>query len=159
MWAILVDKGYQGLKEELRAVLPKKKPHRRLLSREEEDRNKRVSSDRIIVERWFGRLSQLWSATSNQYRWSESSYNTIFAICAYLTNVHCQVHLLTQQDSEYYEEVLKKMVCIAFKKKERKCRAQASYRQRKKRALVALREIEGTFEDEEEDETQPPLGL
>ena len=54
-----MDKGYQGAADDLRAVIPKKKPVRGLLSREDEEYNKKLSSGRILVENFFGRLGSL----------------------------------------------------------------------------------------------------
>ncbi|KAL4160170.1 hypothetical protein PRNP1_000741 [Phytophthora ramorum] len=50
-WAILADKGYQGLANYLRRIHPKKG---RSLSRAEETSNDQISSDRVIVENCCG---------------------------------------------------------------------------------------------------------
>ena len=71
MRGMLADKGHQGLAENLKAIRPKKKPPRGLLSREDQNRSKRAPSDRIIVERWFGCLCQLWPIISNKWRCPE----------------------------------------------------------------------------------------
>lgn len=86
-WAVLMDKGYQGAMEYVRAIRPKKKQPLRPLSLEDQQFNQDVSSDRTIVENYFGRLSSLWSMLSQTYRWSEESYNMIFKIGMALTNL------------------------------------------------------------------------
>ena len=60
MWAVLVDKGYQGSQSFIRAIHPKKKPIRGNLTVEDTQRNIRVSSDRVLVETYFGRVTALW---------------------------------------------------------------------------------------------------
>jgi len=67
-WAVIADKGYQGAKEFIRTICPKKKPPHGVLSLEDESNNKRLSSDRIIVENFFGRMCGLWSLMSSKYR-------------------------------------------------------------------------------------------
>ncbi|ETW01005.1 hypothetical protein H310_06641 [Aphanomyces invadans] len=47
---IFADKGYQGLLEHVRAVIPTKAKPRQHLSLDDERRNKRIASDRIMVE-------------------------------------------------------------------------------------------------------------
>ena len=55
-WGILLDKAYIGVEEHVRGIIPKKKPRAPYnLTREEFERNVRVSSDRVIVENYFGR--------------------------------------------------------------------------------------------------------
>ena len=49
-WAMLVDKAYQGLAEQLRAIHPKKKPKNGSLSSDDKRRNKQISSDRVLAE-------------------------------------------------------------------------------------------------------------
>lgn len=63
---ILVDKGYQGIQKFLRGNHPAKKPQGDILSASEERFNKKVASDRIIVENFFGRSITLWSVSSHK---------------------------------------------------------------------------------------------
>ena len=70
-WGVLMDKGYQGAADVLRAVIPKKRPVRGPLSREDEEYNKKLSSDRILVENFFRRLGSLSYVCSAKYVWSE----------------------------------------------------------------------------------------
>ena len=53
-WAMLVDKGYEGFSRSVRTIQPKKKPRGGVLSQEDLARNVKVSSDRVLVENYFG---------------------------------------------------------------------------------------------------------
>lgn len=53
-WASLAYKAYEGGAEIIRVINPKKKPVNVDLTRSEEQRNAKVSSDRIIVENVLG---------------------------------------------------------------------------------------------------------
>nr|CCA28065.1 AlNc14C1057G12745 [Albugo laibachii Nc14] len=55
-WMLLVDKGYQGLAHQLRAVHQTKAPQGRRLSVDEGRENERISSDRVVVYYYIGRL-------------------------------------------------------------------------------------------------------
>lgn len=55
LWTLFVDKGYQGLAKLIRALMPNKKLAGGHLTLDEEQYNKRLSSDRIIVKNVFGR--------------------------------------------------------------------------------------------------------
>ncbi|KAG3129634.1 hypothetical protein PI126_g20876 [Phytophthora idaei] len=72
-WAILADKGYQGGASMLRVVRPKKKPCNGELTADELARNARVSSDRVLVENFFGRVCLLWKIMHNRERTRRAS--------------------------------------------------------------------------------------
>ncbi|RLN87836.1 hypothetical protein BBJ28_00025704, partial [Nothophytophthora sp. Chile5] len=65
-WAILADKGFQGMASYLRCIHPKKG---RSLSRTEQANNDKISSDRVLVENYFGRFNMLWRITADKFRW------------------------------------------------------------------------------------------
>ena len=66
-WAILAVKGYQGAAEDLRVVHPVGTPARATISLEDVDYNRQVSSDRVIVEHYFGRMCSLWTVLSHKW--------------------------------------------------------------------------------------------
>ncbi|KAJ0391521.1 hypothetical protein ATCC90586_011485 [Pythium insidiosum] len=66
-WAMLVDKGYQGAFRVLRVIQPKKQPRGGVLTADDLARNRSVSSDRVIVENYFGRVCFLWNAMYMTY--------------------------------------------------------------------------------------------
>ena len=55
-WSVMADKGYIGLQNQVRAVIPKRKPRERELTRSEKMENLKIASLRIIVENFFGRV-------------------------------------------------------------------------------------------------------
>lgn len=71
-WACLLDKGYQGLAESVRGIVPTKKKPGRYLNMEEKNRNREHASYRIIVENYFGRLCGVWNVLGSQFRWDEN---------------------------------------------------------------------------------------
>ncbi|KAF0685323.1 Aste57867_22743 [Aphanomyces stellatus] len=66
-WAVIADKGYQGIQHAVRAVLPFKKPAGGVLTFDQERTNDRIAIDRVIVENWFGRLKTLWGECADSY--------------------------------------------------------------------------------------------
>lgn len=87
----------------MRAIHPKKKQPLRPLSLEDQQFNQALSSDRINVENYFGRLSSLWAVFSQKYRWNEESYNMIFRIGMALTSFHITIHPLRADDHHFFE--------------------------------------------------------
>ena len=85
-WAVIADSGYQGLGRVIRAIVPHKKAPGGNLTREQRDFNRRLASQRVICERWYGRLKTLFRITSTKYRNNRDDYPTYFALCAALTN-------------------------------------------------------------------------
>lgn len=130
-WATLVDMGYQGSGEFMRTIQPKRKPRNDILSNEDVLRNKRVSSDRIVVEMYFGRLSKLWAIMADTYRWSHEKYDMIVNITCSLTNYHTSLTPLYAQDKDYYKSTLKAYIQRGMEATARRARNQAAYRRRR----------------------------
>ncbi|RHZ39952.1 hypothetical protein DYB31_008483, partial [Aphanomyces astaci] len=111
-WAVLADKGYQGIQHNVRAVLPLKKPVGGILTFAEQAKNDRIASDRVIVENYFGRLKTLWATCSNTYRWSRKSYDIVFQACLTLTNVHVRLHPLRAEDGDANAQYINRLNAI-----------------------------------------------
>ena len=111
-WAILADKGYQGAADELRVLCPKKKKPHRMLSFDNEEGNRELSSDRVVVENYFGRMTRLWEVKSCKYRWAEELYDPIVQACVVLTNIYMFWHPLRDQDNERYQQLRSKWYTI-----------------------------------------------
>jgi hypothetical protein len=135
MWGVLVDKGYQGAMSILRAIHPKKKPKGGELTREDVERNVRVSSDRVIVENYFGRVCSLWKISRSTYRWSHNSYDVVTRITFALTNFHVSLMPLRAADGEYYKQAVAKYVSQGQERATSRARAQATYRRRRQARL------------------------
>eukprot|EP00298_Acanthocystis_sp_HF-20_P007460 c17056_g1_i1.p1 GENE.c17056_g1_i1~~c17056_g1_i1.p1 ORF type:complete len:152 (-),score=34.38 c17056_g1_i1:73-528(-) len=63
-WGILLDKGFQGAENYLRATIPQK----RILDLEEEKIVDQIAKDRVIVENFYGRMKILWGMTTLEFR-------------------------------------------------------------------------------------------
>ncbi|ETP32118.1 hypothetical protein F442_19125 [Phytophthora nicotianae P10297] len=100
-WAVLTDKGYQGLEAHLRCIHPTKGSN---LPPEVQRRNENISSDRDLVENFFGRLCSLWRIVADKYRWSEDLYDDIFQVCVGLTNFHIESNPLRDTNGEAYAQ-------------------------------------------------------
>ncbi|RQM30850.1 hypothetical protein B5M09_013202 [Aphanomyces astaci] len=82
-WAVLADKGYQGIQHNVRTVLPLKKPA---------GGNSPLRSKR--------RMTVLPAIASDTYRWSRKSYDIVFQACLALINVHVRLHPLCAEDGD-----------------------------------------------------------
>ncbi|EGZ13313.1 hypothetical protein PHYSODRAFT_513607 [Phytophthora sojae] len=138
MWAVLVDKGYQGAGRVLRTVQPKKKPRGGTLDRVDLARNKAVSSDRVLVENFFGRMCMLWKATYATFKWNENRFDCVARLCTALTNFHVGLMPLRARDSEHYDMVLATYQSMGDRIRTERARAQRHYRMRQRlRSLTA----------------------
>ena len=141
---ILVDKGYQGIKEFLRGIHPIRKPIGRILTPNELHYNKNVSSDRIIVENYFGRLLTLWSVLSHKWKWSEDLYDSVLNICVGLTNVHIKMNPLRHSDCEFFQKYRNGLHEIGQSNVEKRRLAQRRYRQKRARQMnIQFRAMSG----------------
>lgn len=95
----LFDKGYIGANRIIvDPVMPIKKPYHREYTEQEIDHNNRVAHDRIIVERWFGRMKRIWKIMFECFPLKTAKYNYYYRMCAALTNFHVLRHPLTDTD-------------------------------------------------------------
>lgn len=135
MWSILVDKGYQGIKEFLRGIHPIRKPPNRILSPSENRYNAEVSSDRIIVENYFGRLLSLWGVLSHKWRWAEDNYDMMLFLSVALTNIHIQGSPLRENDGEFYQKYKNRLLDIGIGGYNKRRLTQKRYREKRQRQM------------------------
>lgn len=134
-WAILVDKGYQGIHEILRGVHPVKKPFNGQLTLSQTQFNRKVSSDRVIVENYFGRLGLLWNLMSSKWRWAEENYDDIVRLCISLTNFHITNHPLRESDEQFFQRFKNRIYQIGVTMAEKRQLAQRKYREKRRRQM------------------------
>ena len=96
----------------------RKKTIRGFSSREDEIFNRKLSSDRIIVENYFDRLGKLWGILGTKFRWSENLFDTIFAIGIALTNYHVTMHKLRDLNGSWYNQYRNRLVHVGKGKSE-----------------------------------------
>ena len=87
-WSVLVDSGYQGLQRSVNAILPVKKRANRPFTRQQRRHNQDLASERVICERFYGRLKTKFRIMSSKYRNSRDEYRDVFHLCVALTNYH-----------------------------------------------------------------------
>lgn len=135
-WAVLMDKGYQGSADFCRAIIPKKKPINGVLAIEDMRTNSKISSDRVIVENYFGRMCSLWMVMGSKYRWNEHKYDSFLRVCTALTNIHIKWHPLRDEDGVLYNRYKNRLYAIGDEIVTKRKRSQASYRARRRARLA-----------------------
>jgi hypothetical protein len=129
-WVMMVDKGYQGIAEWVRAVIPKKG---RRLERADVNRNKLIAKNRIICENFYGRMKKLFKIMEDKWRWDEKWYSKTFEICVALTNYHIKKYPLRNEDGVFYRAVLRKYAQTQLERKRKRAAHAKKYRQRCKK--------------------------
>ena len=133
-WAVLTDKGYQGGQEFCRVIHPTRKPPRGVLTPAEVAENHHISSDRIIVENFFGRVCGLWNVLSSKWKWAEKNYDAVFRLCLGLTNFHISRKPLRAADAILYQQVTNRWYKIGTSQSERRRRIKKNYREKRQSA-------------------------
>ena len=87
-WFVLVDAGYKGLQHLTNAILPHKKKPNKQLTKQQQKFNKDLASERVICERYYGRLKTRYRILATKYRNSRDDYKMVFELCVALTNYH-----------------------------------------------------------------------
>jgi len=83
---LLTDSGYQGLQKiHANSLLPKKKPRKRSLTKQERRANKTIASQRVFNENVMGRLKR-FKIISDKYRNSHKRFGLRFNLIASLYN-------------------------------------------------------------------------
>lgn len=136
-WAILMDKGYQGCGDILRCYTPTKKTVGKMLSYEDQVQNKKIASDRIIVENFFGRMSTLWGVVSIKYRWDENFYDKFFRMALSLTNYHVRNQPLRAVDGDIFRRLRTRIYSIRSTTVQKRKRSQQKYRVRRNLRISA----------------------
>ena len=131
-WALLVDKEYQGALEICRAIHPKKKPQNGRLTIDEEQFNRQVSSDRIIVENYLGRLCSMWGVMDRKWKWAEDNYDDVFRLCLGLTNLHIHRKPLREEDLAGFQQVKNRNRVIGTDRAASRRAIQKRYRDRRR---------------------------
>lgn len=97
-WAFLADKAHIGGSDELRLILPKRNPQRKILDLRSKEPNVAISHDRIIVENYFGRMKAIWGLLSMNYTWEEDIYDTLMTLGVAITNYNIHIRPLRAED-------------------------------------------------------------
>ncbi|KAG2987298.1 hypothetical protein PC121_g22100 [Phytophthora cactorum] len=149
-WAVLTDKGYQGVEQHVRCIHSTKGSNPTAAVAQQ---NADISSDRISVENWFGRLFGLWSICADKYRWGEDLYDDIFQTCAALTNYHIGYYPLRSTNGDECCQRQNRLVSIGREMQKKRRRAQDRYRERRRlRQRMSLEDracSEGSDDDED----------
>ncbi|KAF0683493.1 hypothetical protein As57867_024385, partial [Aphanomyces stellatus] len=144
-WAVIADKGYQGIQHAVRAVLPFKKPAGGVLTFDQERTNDRIATDRVIVENWFERLKTLWGVCADSYRWNRQGYDVVFQTCVALTNVHVRFNPLRASDGDANAKYLNRLDGIGSKMIKKKNASARTYRLKRKARLSLTLAAESAF--------------
>ncbi|ETW06324.1 hypothetical protein H310_02608 [Aphanomyces invadans] len=139
MWAVLVDKGYYGLSKELRAIHPTKERRNEHLELSEVERNKNISSDRVIVENFFGRVCMLWKVSYATFVWGHDMYSMIQRLTFALTNFHVSLLPLRDGDAAWYRSVLARYEHMAYENGKKKAEIQRRARIRRNERVALSR--------------------
>ncbi|ETV76561.1 hypothetical protein H257_09560 [Aphanomyces astaci] len=136
-WACLVDMGYIGIANTLRGIHPKRCLVNGVLDASDVERNRLISSDRVIVENYFGRVCALWKASYATFTWSEKNYCAIQRTTFALSNFHLSLIPLRLEDETFYGMVLARYERMANEKKRKRAETQRRYRlNRQERAAL-----------------------
>ncbi|KAG2776368.1 hypothetical protein PC129_g6393 [Phytophthora cactorum] len=120
----------------LRCIHPKKKPRNGELTAEELVRNGNVSSDRVRIDNFFGRVCTLRKITHSTFKWNESSFGSFTRACFALTNFHFEVNPLRANDGRFYKSVMGRYAAMADRERTRRATTQRRYRRRREARIA-----------------------
>jgi hypothetical protein len=108
------------------------------LTHEEICRNAKVSSDRVLVENYFGRLC-IWKIMYTTYKWKRDSYDLYLQFCIALTNFHISLQpLRADTDQAMYTRVLSRFASMALTETRRRERKGTRQKERRVRNATSL---------------------
>ncbi|KAG3093905.1 hypothetical protein PI125_g16692 [Phytophthora idaei] len=130
-WAVLADKNFQSLSEDLRVVTPFRKSTEQRLTPDQVETNRSLAHDRRIANKFLGRLTSLWAICSDKYRWDESQYDPYWQVCVALTNVHVNSEPLNDDDGDNFKQYLQELVETGVERREKRHESQKKYREKR----------------------------
>ena len=99
---ILADGGYNGIRRiYCEAVIPYKKPPHGRLTEEQREANRTLGQDRVVVERFFGRMKGYWAILQRPYRSDRDSLDSLARIVVALTNLKIRSAPLFSEENIY----------------------------------------------------------
>ncbi|KAF4031214.1 DDE superfamily endonuclease [Phytophthora infestans] len=120
----------------LLVVHPQKKPCNGELTSNELAHNARVSSGRVLVENFFGRVCLLCRIMHSTFKWSESSFDSFARTCFALPNFHTDINPLRVDDGRFYRSVTGQYASMAKHKRSGLASIQRRYRRRRTHAWL-----------------------
>lgn len=133
-WAVLVDKVYTGLADQLRVIVLSKKTKIRWLWVAERTRHRHISSDDVLIENYFGRFCSIIFFGS-KWKWSEIICDEFMKLGAALTIAHVILHPLRHDDGTHYRTQSNRLKTIGSEHTSRRTLSQTAYRNRRRRHL------------------------
>ena len=124
-YGLIADLGYIGIQKFIpTAIVPKRKP--KLES--EREFNRKIGSDQVICENFYGRNKILWNILSATFRWDLREYDTIFGVCSAITNYLLQRYPLRNDEHNIYHGLL-----TQFKAKQEEISLKTSEKRKRER--------------------------
>ena len=97
---ILTDLRYQGSQNDYPEIIfPHKKPRGGILTNEQKNFNGRLSSDRIIVENYFGRMKLLFGCIHVKFRSNLNLLDDLIPLLIAFTNYNIKKHPLRNDNN------------------------------------------------------------
>lgn len=129
---ILADKGYISQEYEGILLTPFKGDPM-YLTRDQNKYNKKLSSARVIVEQFFGRMKNKFCMIREEFRGNREDYYKYFIICAALTNFDIREcnNPLHEEDSLFYQRLIANQVYFYKEKYERHLELRRQQRERR----------------------------
>jgi IS5 family transposase len=105
-WAVMADKAYTGLDNTLRCVVPRKDMRAHPLTADDRARNRLISSNRIVVENFYGRKWCVFHVAREVFYGNMSKFACVDDIMTALTNYHVGKYPLRAEDGNSYRALL-----------------------------------------------------
>ena len=80
VWDCLVDRGFIGLQDSTRVIIPNRHDH--ILNVPEVIENKEIGSNRVNVEHYYQRLKERFAVMMHKFKYEKSFYEKFWQACA-----------------------------------------------------------------------------
>ena len=100
------------------------------------DHNHIVSSNRVKVENYYGRMKLKFAIMREKFRAQKIDYPKYFRFCSCLTNYHLSRHPLRANDENFYRNLVENQIRIAREVWELRNQRQRNYRQGRRARIL-----------------------
>lgn len=108
---LLCNKWYTGLAANFRKILSCRKPAHWCLTSQQKIRSSKISFDRVLIEKYFGRLCTFILFHSN-WRWNKHKYSRFLRFRVALTNAHVIWDPLRRSDRPPFNSIRNRLYFI-----------------------------------------------
>lgn len=110
-------------------------PRLGVLSLHDDERNRKITADCIVVENVFGRLKGFWNVLQSKWKWSETTYDKVYRSFVVFKELLTRRNQLCTEDGHCYNAMRNCLLAIIQDRNDRSKQSRQRYCENRRRRL------------------------